>query len=102
MGELVLHHVQSPLDAFYGRVKGRDEDYGPIDKIVLGDWINIDVRIELKLQAEITAPFMEAFLETQKSFYQLAALIKYGGADIRSLSDQDLELFQIRVKVADG
>ena len=102
MGVLTLSDIGAAKAAFERSLRGRDEDFEPIDSIEIGDWVNIQVTIEHKLKSEITAPFMEAFLDTQRSFYQLAALVKYRGADIKSLNDQDLDLFQITVKVDDG
>lgn len=73
-----------------------------IGEIHLGEWVNSHVHLELGLHSEITAPYMEAFLNTQNSVYRLVALIKYGAADIRHLTQDDLEEFQVKVKVAEG
>jgi hypothetical protein len=73
-----------------------------LDGIEFGDWVNIDVKVKDGLHSEITAPFLEAFLEAQHSVYQLAALLKYGDADTRHLSDEDREEFLIKVRVNEG
>lgn len=70
--------------------------------VQLGEWVDSHVHLEMGLHSEITPPFMEAFLNTQNSIYRLVALIKYDAADIRYLSQEDLDAYQVKVKVQEG
>ena len=95
-----LNTAEEALALFEAARSG--EDFDDVKSIKFGQWVNTFVKLELGLHSEMTPPFMEAFIESQNSIYRLAALVKYGAADIRHLSQSDLDAFQIRVKVSDG
>jgi len=63
------------------------------------------LKIELPappINSSITPPYMEAFLEIQKQFYQLAALQKTGVANAGNLSEDEKRSLDISVLVKDG
>jgi hypothetical protein len=100
MSSIAINTLDDALNLFQ-RVRS-GENFEAFENISIGTWVNTEVKLEMGLHSEITPPFMEAFLETQNAIYRLAALVKYGAADIRHLTQGDLDTFQILVKVEDG
>jgi len=63
------------------------------------------LKIELSapsVNSSITSPYMEAFLEIQKQFYQLATLQKTGIANAGNLSEDEKRSLDVSVLVKNG
>lgn len=74
-----------------------------VQPVLFGSWVRTSVYIpDDELHAEITPPFMEAYLELQKQLFQYLAYIKTGVADTKNLNDIDRQLASINVRVAGG
>lgn len=84
------------------REAAQNAEYADVDSIVFGDWVSKNVHIPKGLDSEITSPFLDAYAELQDDLYRLVALIAYGSADIRLLSQEDLDVFLLKVKVTGG
>jgi len=71
-------------------------------KIEFSEDFVLKIEIPLPLiNSSITPPYMEAFLEIQKQFYQLAALQKTGVANASNLSEDEKRSLDISVLVKD-
>lgn len=100
MVALVIDSPEKGFEFFVAAMNGTI-DLSNIDDIELGDWVNPQIRVP-QGQSEITAPFMEAFLTSQTALYRLVAELKYGDGDVRHLTPDDLDAFQIKVQVTAG
>lgn len=69
--------------------------------VEIGDWVNPEIHLPCG-NSDITAPFMEAFLEMQHAIYVIAAEIIHGSPDVRRLTAEESERLQIRFKVTPG
>jgi hypothetical protein len=79
----------------------RDGALVDFDEIKIGDWVNPRIYLTVG-DAELTAPFMEAFLSTQNALYRIVAQVRHNSSDIRKLSPEELETYRLRVKVTSG
>jgi hypothetical protein len=100
MVALVVGTAESAFDLFKAAISG-ELDTSNIDGIEFGDWVNPRIHLPTG-HSEITPPFMEAFVTSQTAIYRLVAEIKYGDGDVRHLTPDDLEAFQVKVQVTDG
>jgi hypothetical protein len=100
---LAIIEIQSLDQAFsvFNRAIAGEFDDVEIEGLSVGDWVNPAVHVDVG-HSEITPPFMEAFVTSQDALYKLVALVKYGAADIRHLTNEDERQFQIQVKVTEG
>ena len=79
-----------------------EEEAAEPAEVQLGGWADVRVHLDLGLHSEMTPPFMEAFVAIQQEIYRLVAYIKYGASDNRRLTADDLDFYQIKVKVTEG
>lgn len=87
-------------------VLGSGDLFKPVDVdeaeiFTVGAWATIGVRLPT-YHSEMPSPFLEAYSEVQASIYRIAAFIKYDIADIRVLTNADLEHYQLVVRVSEG
>lgn len=100
MSEVAVENVETALDLFFRAVGG--EVFEDLDGFNMGEWASTHVRLPSGYHSEISSPFLDAYSEIQDEIYRLVALVKSGNADIRSLSQEEVEQFELRVKVEAG
>jgi hypothetical protein len=70
--------------------------------IRLEGWPKLVIYVPDAENYTIGTPMMKAIVEIQDGVYRSAALLKYGSADIRSLSEEDKLKFELKVTLRPG
>lgn len=100
MAEIEAQSVDEAMGLIMRAIKG--EDFDLFGGVSLGQWASTHVRLPAGYNSEINSPFLGAYSEIQDEVYRLVALSTGGTSDIRTLSQEQLDKYQLRVKVGKG
>src|SRR5215216_6136181 len=98
--ELVVESADEALDILLNRLGTLDAD--DLERIVVGRWASTDVPILGDYHSELNGAFLDSYATINNNLLRLFALAIHGSSDIRSLRQEDLELFDFRVRVKEG
>lgn len=101
MSTLEIKTVDQAIEVIFNAIND-DKIYNDIDSIILGHWSSTYIRLPKGFHSEIPSPFLDAYYEMQKEIYRFVALIESGNADIRGLSQQNVDKFLLKIKVEEG
>lgn len=96
---LVVNTVEDAIEIIAASIDEEDFDYTAIE---FGPEFGLKFRVLDESHSEIPAQFIDSYYREYQQIFRIIALIENGNADIKSLTSEQLEKYDFRVKVTDG